>query len=43
MFPIVMKISGLTTAEIIFDEFIVFAIEGINLNGDVDIDNIGPG
>ena len=39
MFPIVMQISGLTTAEMSFDEFLVFAIEGINLSGDVDIYN----
>ena len=37
-----MQISSLTTAEMPFDEFLVFAIEGMNLSGDVDIDNTGP-
>ena len=42
LFTIVMKISGLTTAEILFDKFLVFAIEGINLSDDVDIDSTQP-
>ena len=42
MFPIVMQISDLTTAEMPFDEFLVLSIEGNNLSGDVDIYHTGP-
>ena len=37
-----MQISGLTTAGMPFDEFLVFAIEGMSLSGDMDIYNAGP-
>ena len=37
IFPIVIQISGLTTAEMPLDKFLVFAIGGMKLIGDVDI------